>query len=238
MLRCCNASDQSLGYYFFDDFLNQASATASDYHTYTSVDDAGTGTNAFQNAAGGVFNVVTAAADNDYHAMTSVSEIFDLGQAKKLWFEARVKVAEATTNESTWWVGLTDTTTTGGMQANAAGPLADFDGCLIYNTPETALTLNMTVSNATTQATTSAMATSVTNTWTRVGFYYDGSDGTTGTITPYYAVNGSNTMVAGTSQTFLLASMTPSKIVFGIKAGPTAGAETLQLDYVRCLQLR
>lgn len=236
VLQCL--ADPSLGHYFFDDFQNPASATASDYHAYASVDDAGTGTNAFQNVAGGVYNVVTAGADNDYHAMTTVNEIFNLGLSKKMWFEARVKLAEATTSESTWWVGLTDTTTTGGVQANTAGPLADYDGCLWWKTPETALTLNFEVSNGATQDTESAIATSVSDTWTRVGFYYDGGDGTTGTITPYYSVDGTSPLAAGPAVTFLLASMTASKIVFGVKAGPTAAAETLQVDYIRALQLR
>lgn len=228
--------DPSLGYYYFDDFMNPASATASDVQAYTSVDDAGTGTNAFQNVAGGVYNVVTAAADNDYHAMTSVNEMFNLGLAKKCWFEARFKVAEATTNESAWWVGLTDTTTTGGLQANTAGPLADYDGCLIWK-DEATMTIDFETSNGTTQNTTTAMATFVSDTWTRVGFYCDGT-GTTSVITPYYSVDGSSALVAGTPQNLTLASMTASKLVFGIKAGPTGAAETLQMDYIRFLGLR
>lgn len=234
VLQCL--ADPSLGAYLFEDFLRAPSDTT--VTGFETIDDSGTGTCTYQDAAYGVFNVVTAASDNDYHAFASVNEVFNLGLAKKLWFEARVKLSEATTNESTWWVGLTDTTTTGGMQANAAGPLADFDGCLIYKTPETALTLNMMVSNATVQSSSSAFATSVSNTWTRVGFKYEGNNATTGTITPYYSVDGSSALAAGTAVTFTLASMTASELVFGVKAGPTAGAETLQVDYVRCLQLR
>lgn len=234
VLQCI--ADPSLGSYLFEDFNRAPSDTT--VAGFETIDDSGTGTCTYQDVAHGVFNVVTAAADNDYHAFASVNEIFNLGLSKKLWFEARVKVAEATTSESTWWVGLTDTTTTGGMQANAGGPLADFDGCLIYKTPETALTLNILVSNATVQDSETSIATSVTDTWTRVGFKYDGGDGTTGTITPYYSVDGSSALAAGTPVTFLLASMTASEVVFGIKAGPTAAAETLQIDYIRCLQLR
>src|SRR5690606_26438998 len=166
--------DPSTAFVFFDDFLNPASATASDYHAYTSNDDAGTGTNAFQDAPGGIYNIVTAAADNDYHAMSSVAENWLFAEGKELWFEARFKIAEATTNESTWWFGLTDTLTTGGMQANAAGPLASYDGALIWKTPETALTVNFETSNAGTQNTLSAFATSISDTWHRAGFYFDG----------------------------------------------------------------
>lgn len=228
-------NDPSRFYLFFDDFLNPASGTASDYHAYTSNDDAGTGTNAFQDAPGGIYNVVTAAADNDYHAMSSVSESWKFAAGKELWFEARFKVAEATTNESTWWFGLTDTLTTGGMQANAAGPLASYDGALIWKTPETAMTVNFETSNAGTQNTLSAFATSITNTWQRVGFYFDGV-ATTSTITPYFH-NGTEWTV-GAAQDITLAGLEEMHFCCGIKAGPTGGAETLQLDYIRILQLR
>lgn len=227
--------DASVAFTFFDDFINPASATVSDYHAYTSNDDGGTGTNAFQDAAGGVYNVVTAAADNDYHAMSSVAENWKFASGKKLWFEARFKVAEATTNESTWWFGLTDTLTTGGMQANTSGPLASYDGALIWKTPETAMTINFETSNAGTQATTSAFATSVTDTWTKVGFYFDGT-ATTSVITPYADVGSG--WVAGTAQNITLSGLEEMRLVFGIKAGPTAGAETLQVDYVKVVQLR
>lgn len=234
VLQCL--ADPSLGSYLFEDFLRAPTDTT--VTGFETINDGGTGTCTYQDAAHGIFNVVTAAADNDYQAFASVNEVFNLGLQKKLWFEARVRLSEATTNESTWWVGLTDTTTTGGMQANAAGPLADFDGCLIYKTPETALTLNIMVSNATVQDSEASIATSVSNTWTRVGFKYEGDNATTGTITPYYSVDGSSALAAGTPVTFLLASMTASELVFGVKAGPTGAAETLQIDYIRCLQLR
>jgi hypothetical protein len=230
-----NDIDPSKAFLFFDDFLNPASATASDYHAYTSNDDAGTGTNAFQDGPGGIYNVVTAAADNDYHAMSSVAENWLFAAGKELWFEARFKVAEATTNESTWWFGLTDTLTTGGMQANAAGPLASYDGALIYKTPETAMTVNFETSNAGTQNTLSAFATGVTNTWHRAGFYFDGV-ATTSTITPFF--HDGTSWTKGTAQNITLAGLEAMHMVFGVKAGPSGGAETLQVDYVKVLQVR
>lgn len=234
VLQCL--ADPSLGFYYFDDFLNPASATVSDVQAYTSADDGGTGTNAFQDVAGGIYNVVTAAADNDYHAMHSVKEMWNMAAGKKLWFEARFKLAEATTNESAWWFGLTDTLTTGGFQADAAGPLADYDGALIWK-DEATMTIDFETSNGTSQNTTTAMATFVSDTWTRVGFYFDGT-ATTSVVTPFYSVDGSSALAAGTAQNLTLASMTASELVFGVKAGPMGGAETLQVDYVRVLQLR
>lgn len=229
-----NENDPSRVFTFFDDFLNPASATASDYHAYTSNDDAGTGTNAFQDAAGGVYNVVTAAADNDYHAMSSVAENWLFAEGKELWFEARFKLAEATTNESAWWFGLTDTLTTGGFQADAAGPLASYDGALIWK-DEATMAIDFETSNAGTQNTTTNMGTFVTDTWTKVGFYFDGA-ATTGVITPYIDVGDG--WVAGTAQNITLSGLAEMHLVFGVKAGPTAAAETLQVDYVKCVQVR
>lgn len=227
-----NDIDPANYYTFFDDFFS------ADYHTYTSNDDAGTGTNAFQDAAGGIYNVVTAGADNDYHAMSSVAETWKFASGKELWLEARFKLAEANTSESTWWIGLTDTLTTGGMQANALGPLASYDGALIWKTPETALTVNFETSNAGTQNTLSAFATAVSNAWHRAGFYFDGDpdgDGT-GSITPYFH-NGTEWTV-GTAQDIALSGLEEMHLVFGVKAGPTGGAETLQMDYIKVVAER
>lgn len=226
--------EPSLYYEIFDDFMNPASATASDVMAWTALNDGATGTPAFQDAAGGIFNVVTAAADNDYAAYSSVTEPFLFAAGKKLFFEGRFKVNEANTNESAWWFGLSDTLTTGGFQANTAGPLASYDGALIWK-DEATMAVDFETSNAGTQATTTNMATFVTNTWTKVGFYFDGT-ATTSRIYPYVDVGSG--WVAGTAQDITLSGLEEMHVVFGIKAGPTGGAETLQLDYIRCLQLR
>lgn len=225
-------------YEVFENFMYPAGATTSALTAWTISGDGATGTNAFQDAAGGIFNLVTAAADNDYHHMSLQHEAFKFASGKRLWLEARVKVAEATVLESTWWVGLTDTLTTGGMQANAAGPLASYDGALIYKTPETAMTLEFETSNAGTQVTNASTGvTSVTDTWNRVGFFFDGT-ATTSTITPYFAVNDSNTFVAGTAHSITLSGLEEMHLVMGIKAGPTGAAETLQIDYIKIVAER
>jgi hypothetical protein len=221
----------------FDDFMMPGSATTSALHAYTVNSDGGTGTNAFQDAAGGIFNLVTAAADNDYQALSTVAETFKFAAGKELWMEARVKLAEATTNDSTWWVGLMDTLTTGGMQVDELGPLASYDGALIWKTPEAAMTLNFETSNAGTQATTSAFATSVTDTWTKVGFHFDGA-ATTSVVTPYADIGDGNGWVRYTPQNITLSGLEEMHAVIGVKAGPGGAAETLQIDYWRVVQLR
>lgn len=229
-----NENDPSLYFEIFDDFLCPVTSAISDTMAWTVLSDGGTGTPVFQDAAGGIFNVVTAAAQDDYSAYSSVTEAFKFAAGKALWFEARFKLAEATTNDAAWWFGLMDTLTTGGLQTGASGPLASYDGALIWKDEDT-LTVDFETSNAGTQATLSAFATCISDTWHRAGFYFDGT-ATTSTITPYFH-NGTSWTV-GAAQNITLSGLEEMHIVFGVKAGPGGAAETLQVDYIKCRQLR
>jgi hypothetical protein len=222
--------DPSVFHSIFDDFNNPATATTSEVQAWTDLNDGATGTNAFQDVPGGLYNVVTTATLDDYHAMSSVNKIFQLASGKKLWFESRFKVAEAATNASTWWAGLTDTTTTGGMQTGALGPLASFDGFLFYKL-QGAMAVNFQLSDAGVKGTQAGIATSVTNTFVRVGAHYDGGT----KIFPYVDVGAG--WVAGTAQTVAPGTQAVVRAIFGVKAGG-ANAETLQMDYFKMLQLR
>jgi hypothetical protein len=218
----------------FDDFLTGVDAGTH----WISLDDGATGTNTYGDQLGGSLNVVTAAADNDYHAMQSTAECFDFAGRNELWFEARFRLVEATTNESAWWFGLSNTDTTGGLQANAAGPLASYDGVLVWK-DEATMAIDVETSNAGTQDTETNIATFVTNTWTRVGFHVS-SAATTAVCTAYYDVAaGSGALTAhGTTMNITRSGMEPMHAIFGVKAGPTAAAETLEVDYIKCVQLR
>lgn len=219
---------------FFDDFNYNAPLDAN--LVWTEVDDGATGTNSISDAANGKGAIITAGADNDYHAVSSKAESWLFASGKKLWFEVRFKLAEANTNESAWWFGLTDDLTTGGFQANALGPLASYDGALIWKDEATML-VDFETSNAGTQATTTNMGTFVTDTWTTVGFYFDGT-ATTSIITPYFNVAGGAALTAGTPQNITLSGLAEMHVVMGVKAGPSNGVETLQVDYVKCVQIR
>jgi len=218
---------------FFDDFFVAPTDENLFWHE---TDDGTTGTNAVTDGLGGLGTVVTAAADNDYHAIDSLNECFQLVSGKPLWFEARFVVTDGTALENTWWFGLTDTLTTGGMQANALGPLASYDGILIYKTPETAWTINMEASNAGVQLNSAAFATGVSGTYIKVAFYYDGVT----TITPYYNVGGTALMTAGASVEVptSVATMAAMHVVAGIKAGPSDAVEKLTIDYIKVWQVR
>lgn len=217
--------------HYLDDFMSPASATVSDVQAYTGMNDGATGTNAFQDVQSGVYNIVTAAADNDYNGIRSVAKNYVFASNKPLWLDAKFRCSEATTSESTWAIGLTDTVTTGGIQANTGGPLASYTGALVYKTPETALTVNAQVSAAAVQSTISSLATAVSNTWNRIQIYWDGA----GYVTLHF-YNG--TSWASTSPIPFTAGTTAMYLIATIKAGPTAAAETLQLDYLRVCQTR
>lgn len=221
---------------FFDDFMQPASATASDYTAWTANTDGSSGTDAFQDAANGIVNLVTAAADNDYKAWSLQHEAFKFQAGKPLWFEARFKLAEAATNDSAWWFGFTDTLTTGGLQANNAGPLASYDGALIWKDEDT-LEIDFETSNAATQNTSANIATFVSDTWTRVGFYFDGKP-TISNVTPFVAIGEYAPWQQGPSQPITLSGLEEMHLVFGVKAGPGGNAETLQVDYIRVRTIR
>jgi hypothetical protein len=229
-----NSADPSNYFETYDDFMQQASATASDYTTWTSMDDGATGTNAFQDVSGGVYNIVTAAAQDDYHGIRSVAKSFLPVAGKPIWFEARFKVAEAATNKSAWIFGLMGTVTTGGLQTGTSGPLASYDGIVLWK-DEASMAINFETSKAGTQATATGLATSVTDTWTRVGFYMDGT-ATTANVIPYTDIGAG--WVQGTTKTLTLSGLGQMYLIGTVKAGAGGAAETLQLDYIKCRQLR
>lgn len=221
----------------FDDFDRGGISATVPLPLWDTITGAG-GTNAFRtDIHGGVINLVTAATDNDYMALATPTTPFDFVNAKAFWFEARFRLAEATTNESAWWFGLTEDLTTGGFQANTAGPLATYDGVMVWKN-EASMDILSETSNAGTQNTNTTMGTFVTNTWTRVGFYVSGA-ATTAVVTWYKELTGSGALSAfGTTQNLTRAGLVPMHLVFGVKAGPTAAAETLQVDYIKAVQLR
>ena len=59
---------------------------------------------------------------------------------------------------------------------------------------------------------------------------------TTSVVTPYVDAGGG--WVTGTGQNITLAGLEPTHAVFGVKARPSGGAETLEVDYLKILQLR
>jgi len=225
----------------FDDMLGgpvPSTTVPTSNGCFLAIHDGASGTNAYRtDTAGGVLNVLTAAADNDYQAIVSSIGSFDFLAAKETWLFCRFRLAEANTNESAIWFGITSDLTTGGLQANALGPLATYDGVMMWKNEGT-MQIQAETSNAGTQDTEATVATFVTNTWTTLAMHIDAT-ATTAVMTAYYNVAAGTALTAhGTTMNLTRAGLVPGALVLGVKAGPTAGAETLQVDYIGGYQVR
>ena len=222
------AANPATAFTFFDDFF--AYDDTATVGNYVKVADSG-GSETISDAAGGVFAIATDGDDNDEVYISSIKEFFLFAADKPIWFQARVKLAEAATDDSNIIIGLSDTVGANTLLDNGAGPAASYDGAVFFKV-DGGTVWQFESSNAGTQVTTSSAGAFVTDTWYEIGFIFDPTTaGTTGIITPY--LDG----VAGTAQNITLSGLQEMHILLGAKAGG-ANAETLQVDYVRCVQIR
>ena len=208
-----------------DDFFWYVTA-----HPWTAVLTAG-GTLAVGDAAGGQLVCTTKAEDNADAAIETTAELFKIEVNKPLWFEARVKLTEANTDDANVFVGLSDTDTTGAMQVDGAGPLASWTGCGFFKV-DGGTKWQFETSKAADQETTDDVGTRVSGSWVRLGFkVIPDANGTTATVTAY--VNG----VAKAVHTISVAAMGEMHAIVGVKAGGAA-AEVLTVDWIRVVQVR
>ena len=219
--------DPASFHHFFDDFYNyDATATVGNY---VSVTDAGSAV-ALDDAAGGVLNIGSDGDDNDETYLATVPQAWLFAASKPLWFEARIKLTEAATDDSNFIVGLSDTVGANTLVDNAGGAPSSYDGA-VWVKVDGGTVFQFESSNAGVQVNTSNAGAFVSNTWYRIGFVFDPAGGTTGTVVPW--LNG----VAGTSQNITLAGLQEMSVLLGVKAGG-ANEENLLVDYVRVLQAR
>lgn len=112
-----SSDDRRMAVELFDDFIHL-------HDWWTAVNDGGSGTNTLDDTAGGTYSIKTAGADNDYHYLHTDSEFLLPAAGKPLRVSARLKLTEATTDDATFGVGVSNTVdntllTTGGItQAN------------------------------------------------------------------------------------------------------------------------
>jgi hypothetical protein len=221
------ALDPGYFHQYFDEFrFYDTTATVG---TYAVVKD-GAVVPLLLDAAGGVLSLPTDVNDNDEIYLSSIAENWLFAASKPLWFEARVALTEANTDDANIIVGLSDTVAANSLLDNGGGPMASYDGAVWFKV-DGGTVWQFESSNAGTQVTTSSAGAFASNTWYRVGFIFDPGAGTTGKITPY--LNG----VAGTEQNITLAGLEEMHILLGAKAGG-GNAETLRVDYVKVLQVR
>ena len=222
--------------YLYDDFFcNNASKTLDIWQAIK-----GTGGSLALTGPGGTTKngwlaLPTAASSNDYYCLFTQAAQYVLAAGSPILFEAYINVTEANTNKSSWFVGFTDTTTTGFLQ-NTGAPAASFSGAIFWKA-QGAMALNFMTSNGATQnSTSSAIATVVSGQSYILGAYIDPNDGVTGICTWFAStVSGSPKTITVLGQSTLnltLASLNPMYFGFGVRAG-SSSAETLTLDYAQ-----
>lgn len=223
-------ADPRTQFELFDDFLNL------DTVKWASVDDAGTGTNTANGVAGGQVSVVTAAADNDYHLMTSAAKVFKFAAGKPLWFEAEFTLTEANTDDANILLGLVSVTTSGNLQNDGAGPASSYDGAVLFKVDGT-MTIQAETSAGSAQATNANVCTFTSGSTYRVGIHFDPADGVTGLVTFEVEDRTAGVLYQPAIHRIALASLGAMNLVYGVKAGG-ANAESLKMNYIRCIQAR
>lgn len=181
--------------------------TAGDW-TVTETDSGAT--QALADGDGGLLLITNTAADNDLAALQKKGESFRFESGKKLFFESRFKVNDATQSDVVMGLQITDAT-----------PLDVSDG-VFFIKPDDAATVNFLVEKNNTATTASAIATMADDTFIRLGFFYDGIDAV------FYYVNG---VLAGKSATTNLVDDEDLTISFAIQNG-AAAAKTMTVDYI------
>jgi hypothetical protein len=166
-------------------------------------------TQALTDGDGGLLLLTNTAADNDLVALQKVGESYRFASGKKLFFEGRFKVSNATESDVVMGLQITDTT-----------PLDVSDGVFFLKSDGSTTISLLVEKNGT--ATTTSVGTLADDTYIRLGFYYDGNS----SIQAF--VNG--TYVA-TSATTNLVDDEDLTISFALQNG-NAVARTMTVDYV------
>ena len=210
-----NASEDSL-------FAQLGQPAATEFHTYfedfdyyaaadwTVTETQAGATQALADGDGGLLLLTNTAADNDLVSLQKVGESFRFATGKKLFFEARFKVSDATQSDVVIGLQITDTT-----------PLDVTDG-VFFIKADGAATVNFRVEKNNTATTASSIATMANDTYIRLGFYYDGVSAV------QYFVNGTYT---GSSVTTNLPDDEDLTVTFAIQNGE-AVAKTMTVDYI------
>jgi hypothetical protein len=167
-------------------------------------------TQALTDGDGGLLLITNTAADDDLVALQKVGESYRFASGKELFFEARLKVSDATQSDVVIGLQITDTT-----------PLDVSDG-VFFIKADGSTSVSLLVEKDGTATTTSSVATMANDTFISLGFYYDGASSI------QYFVDG---VVKGTSVTTNLPDDEDMTVTIALQNGE-AVAKTMTVDYV------
>lgn len=220
-----DANYRSIAHEYSNDFLFTASDFDATNDWAVTEDDAACTQAISTDTVGGTLLLTNkATTDNNGQQIQLNQESFKMAAGKKLWFEARVKLTAAT--QLDWFVGLAVTEDITGvannMPANGIGFQKDDD--------DTEIDFSSSDNNVDKESDAQGTASTA---WVKLGFYCDG--GATGAlvITPFIdgvAVTGFTDATYATQS-----EMSP---LFMVRNGDGTTQQKMEIDYVRCVQLR
>lgn len=214
---------------FFDDF-DLSAAAAAPLATWTVTEDDAACTQLLIDAAGGVLQLTNKATSDDNGQQIQLQqESFRLLVGKKLWFEVRFRCPAADVTNLDLFIGLAETEDITDVADNRPA-----NGVGFTKTDAGVGTIFLvSADNGTDLVSPASLKTLITNTWTRVGFYFDGGATGSATITPY--IDG----VAGQSiPAITYATMAELCPTFYVGNGDATTTQILDIDYVLVVQER
>ncbi len=202
---------------YFNDFIKEGDYATGDWTITTTEAGAGDATEAIAaDEIGGALLITNDAADDDNDQLQLVQDNWKLAVGKRLWWEMRLKISDAT--QSDLFVGLatTDTTLIAGTTDSVSFRKADGSTALSFVTEDN-----------TTETTTSSVHTVVADTYMKLGFYWDG-------ISRVRAFVNRNLVATHTTNIEQTNKMTVS---LALQNGE-AVAKTMTIDYIYVAQER
>ena len=215
-----------------------------DFHIYTTVSTGPFATTATDSgtitvADGGVGGVALVAAsdgsvaDNDESYLHQAFETFLFANAKPLWFECRVALTEANTDDANVAVGVKDAWAADSILDDGAGPSASYSGALFFKVDGgTVWQAECSIAGTQTTVTLTGASFPGDGTYQRMGIEFIPTSSTIATVNFY--IDG---VLVGSTAAFTYTSATHMEAGVGVKNGDT-NAEILNVDYIRCSQVR
>ena len=197
---------------------------SNDFHDYTAADwiittvetSGGNATEVLADEIGGVLLVTNDDGDNEEDEFQKNGEAYKLAAGKPLWFEAKIKISDATESDLIVGLCITDTTAIAAVTDGVYFLKDDDDTNIDYHCEK-----NSTDTSGDTSVDI------VAATYNRYGIHFDGA----GTVS--YWLDG----VQVASSTTNIPDDEELCITFGLMNG-TGAAKTLSIDYIRCVQVR
>lgn len=151
---------------YFNDFLVAQDYAAGDWVITTTEGGAGDATEALAaDEIGGALLITNDDADNDSDELQHTEEVWKLASGKRVWFETRVKVSDATQSDLFVGLSITDTTVIDGVTDSVGFRKDDGDA-----------NIDVVSEKDSTETLTDSGVDLADNTYVKLGFYWDGQD--------------------------------------------------------------